>query len=83
MGSFFVGCTACSVMLILGDADGPARARRAGWTLSPLGWRCPKHLELLASEIAEAASTALAALDGAEPATADQTTSAAPAVATG
>jgi hypothetical protein len=70
-------------MLILGDADGPARARRAGWTLSPLGWRCPKHVELRAVEIAEAASTALPENGDAEPATADQSNSTVPAATTG
>ena len=60
MGSFFVGCTACSVMLILTDADGPARARRAGWILSASGWRCPKHAALPEDEpIAVPASTEL------------------------
>ena len=43
MGSLFVGCTTCSMMLILADADGPARALRAGWIQSASGWKCPKH----------------------------------------
>ena len=51
MGSLFVGCTACSVMLVLAEADGPVRARRAGWILSAAGWRCPKHPELPAGEL--------------------------------
>lgn len=43
MGSFFVGCSACSVMLVLAGADGPGRASRAGWVLSESGWQCPEH----------------------------------------
>ena len=37
-------------MLILSDADGPGRARRAGWSLTEWGWRCPKHIELPAGD---------------------------------
>ena len=52
MGAIFVGCTACSAMLIVPDADGPGRARSAGWLLSGSGWRCPKHaVERLADEL--------------------------------
>ena len=51
MGSFFVGCTECSSMLVLADADGPGRARRAGWMLLPSGWRCPKHADPLGGEL--------------------------------
>ena len=32
-------------MLVLADADGPARARRAGWVLSASGWRCSNHAD--------------------------------------
>ena len=51
MASFLVGCHACSTLLVLADANGPDRARRSGWMLSPLGWRCPKHTEPLAGEL--------------------------------
>jgi len=40
-------------MLILSDADGPGRARLAGWSLSAWGWRCPKHIDLPGDPVAE------------------------------
>jgi len=51
MGSFFVGCDNCSAMLVLADANGPERARRAGWLLLASGWRCPKHTDAPETEL--------------------------------
>lgn len=51
MGAFFVGCTRCSALLVLADADGPGRAQRAGWMLSASGWHCPKHADPPAGEL--------------------------------
>ena len=58
MSAFFVGCTECSVMLVLADADGPGRARRAGWVLSASGWRCSKHAGAAGAELETAAPPA-------------------------
>lgn len=45
VSAFFVGCSRCGAMLVLANADGPGRAHRAGWLLSPSGWLCNKHTE--------------------------------------